>query len=141
VSETQATSPVFPPGRYGRRRTPTRTPKWVGTVLVVVVAVVAAGLAWRLWRQYGDPVYETQVTRVTDVTADGVTIEFTVTVPTGGSALCTVRARATDGREVGRAEVPVAGQPGERRVTAVYRLATSGLPRTAEVPGCGPQDR
>ena len=141
MNETQATSPVFPPDRYGRRRAPTRTPRWVGTVLVVFVATAAVGLAWRLYQQYGDPTYEAQVTRVTEVTAEGVTIEFTVTVPPDGSALCTVRARATDGTEVGRAEVPVRGKPGERRVSTTYRLVTTGLPRTAEVPGCGPQDR
>jgi hypothetical protein len=95
-------------------------------------------LALRLYGQYGDPTYDVAVTRVTELADDHVTVEFAVTVPTGGAADCTVRALAYSGAEVGRARVEVRAAPGERQVVTSYRLATSQRPYHADVPGCGP---
>ncbi len=141
MTETHATAPVFPPGRYGHRRERRRARRWLTATLVGVVVLVGLGLAWRLYRQYGDPTYAAEVTRVTQLSDTGVTVEFRVTVPPGGTAVCTVRARSSAGEEIGRAKVTVRAAAGQRRVVSSYRLVTKGLPRTAEVPGCGPQDR
>src|SRR5687768_1250780 len=65
VTETHATAgtgaPVFPPGRYGRRREPRRRRPWLVALLVVVVVAAGAALSVRLYRQYGDPAYDAQV--------------------------------------------------------------------------------
>ena len=45
--------------------------------------------------------------RYTDITDTQVLVDFRVTVPAGGSAVCVLRARARDGAEVGREEVTV----------------------------------
>jgi hypothetical protein len=57
VTETNAitpdAAPVFPPGRYGRRRASRRARRWV--TAAVALAAVAAGLVLtlRLHQQYG----------------------------------------------------------------------------------------
>jgi hypothetical protein len=140
VTETHATTgtgaPVFPPGRYGRRRAPHRRRPWLVALLLVVVVAAGAALAVRLYRQYGDPAYDGQVVRYTDITDTQVVIEFRVTVPAGGEAICVVRARSRDGAEVGKAEVRVDAPPGESHPVTTYRLATTARPINGEVVRC-----
>lgn len=139
MTETHATTgtgePVFPPGRYGRRREPRRRP-WLVALLLAVVIAVGAVLAVRLYRQYGDPTYDAQVLRYTDITDTQVLIEFRVIVPAGGEAICVVRARSRDGAEVGKAEVLVDAAPGETRPVVAYRLVTTARPINGEVVRC-----
>src|SRR4051794_8102499 len=59
VSETRATTPVFPPGRYGRRRDGRRR-LLVPTLLAVLLGIAAVLVAVRLYGQYGDPAYDAQ---------------------------------------------------------------------------------
>lgn len=138
MTETHATTdsgtPVFPPGRYGRRREPRRRP-WL--VALLVAAVVAAGLALsvRLYQQYGDPAYDAQVVRY-EIADTQVKVEFRVTVPAGGSATCVLRARSRDGAEVGKAEVRVDAPPGETQPVTTYSLATTARPVIGEVVRC-----
>ncbi len=101
MSETRATAPVFPPGRYGRRRDGRRR-LLLPVLLAVSVGIAAVFLAVRLYGQYGDPTYDAQIVGWTDVTDKQMTIRFTVRVPAGGSATCGLRARSYDGAEVGR---------------------------------------
>ncbi len=136
MTETPATAPVFPPGRYGRRREPRRTPRWLVPVLVALVILAGVGAGARLYRQYGDPNYKATVIRYTDITDTGVTVDFSVQVPPGGSARCALRGRSYDGAEVGRAEVTVTAAPGERTVTSRHTVATSGRPFIGEVVRC-----
>lgn len=130
------TAPVFPPGRYGRRRAAPRTRPWAVSLLLGGVVAAGLGVAWQLYQRYGDPVYDVTVIRVDEITDTGVTIDFAVNVPPGGTALCAVRARAYSGAEVGRGEVAVTAQPGQRRASTSYRLATSARPFTGEVQRC-----
>jgi hypothetical protein len=143
VTETHATAPVFPAGRYGRRRQSRRTPRWVPAVLAVAVVAVGVLLAVRLYGQYGDPNYRVSTTRSSQITDTGVTVDFTVVVPTGGSAVCLVRARAYSGAVVGTAEVTVAASPGTREIAASHRLTTSERPYLGEAVRCwrASQDR
>jgi hypothetical protein len=145
VNETQATTviatPVFPPGRYGRRRAPRRGRRWLAGACLAGVVVVALALAWRLYSQYGDPTYDAAVTRVTESTDTSVTVEFTVNLPPGGAATCTIRARAVTGEQVGLATVQVTAPPGQQRVPVSYRLDTTGPVRAVDVPGCHPVER
>jgi hypothetical protein len=105
-------------------------------VALVLVVLATVALAARLYQQYGDPTYDAQVTRLTEITDSQIMIEFRVVVPPGGSAVCTVRARSRAGAEVGHAEVGVSAAPGERSAVTAYRLATTERPFTGEVPRC-----
>ena len=136
MTETPATAPVFPPGRYGRRRAARTGRRWVVPVLATLVAIAGGWAAARLYGQYGDPTYRATVIRYTDLTDTGVAIDFSVRVPPGGSARCALRARSYDGAEVGRAEVTVTAAQGERNVTARHTVATSARPFIGEVVRC-----
>lgn len=140
MTETHATTtagaPVFPPGRYGRRRAPGRRRPWLTALLLAVVLAALSLAAVRLYQRYGDPTYDAQVITYTDVTDTGILVDFQVTVPPGGSALCLLRARSVDGAEVAREQVTVTARPGERAVRAQHRLATSARPFIGEVVRC-----
>ncbi|MFC4148285.1 DUF4307 domain-containing protein [Micromonospora mangrovi] len=142
MTETHATippgAPVFPPGRYGRRREPGRR-RPVLLVLVVAVLLALLGLmATKLYSQYGDPTYNAEVITYTEVTDAQIVIQFRVRVPAGGSATCLLRARSHDGAEVGHEEVTVTARPGEQQVTTEHRLATTARPFIGEVLRCRP---
>jgi hypothetical protein len=138
VTETRATTPAFPPGRYGRRRDPRR--RLLGPVLFAVLILGASVLlAVKLYGQYGDPNYDAQVIRYTGITDSQVVIDFTVRVPPGGSATCVLRARAYDGAEVGRREVTVTAAPGERQATASEPVPTTARSFIGEVVRCRPK--
>jgi hypothetical protein len=140
VPETHATTPpaapLFPPGRYGRRREPRRRRR--AGVALALAAVLLAGFAVAviLYQRYGDPAYRAEVVGYTDITDSQVVLRFRVHLPPGAGAVCAVRARARDGSVVGRAEVPVPAETPE----VTYRLATSARPFVGEVVRCRPAD-
>ncbi|GAB3799038.1 DUF4307 domain-containing protein [Micromonospora zhanjiangensis] len=133
---TPITAPVFPPGRYGRRRAARRRRPWVAAALAVALVAVLGLVSVRLYRMYGDPNYQAEVLTYTQITDRQVVVDFRVTVPPGGSAVCVLRARSRDGAEVAREEVPVTAPAGERQVTVQHRLATTGRPLLGEVLRC-----
>ncbi|WP_329007354.1 DUF4307 domain-containing protein [Micromonospora rifamycinica] len=142
MTETHATvptaAPVFPPGRYGRRREPEpRRPvlRWLLAAVLITGLVLAAT---QLYQRYGDPEYKPEVITYTGITDTGVQVDFRVTVPPGGSAVCLVRARSHDGAEVGHEEVTVTAATGQRHVTTRHRLTTTGRPFIGEVVRCRP---
>jgi hypothetical protein len=139
VTETQGTTevaaPVFPPGRYGRRRSGRRR-RWLTVLGAASLAVVMLLVSIRLYRTYGDPTYDPQVIGYTDIADDQILIKFQVAVPAGGSATCLLRARDYDGYTVGHEEIRVHAAPGERNVVAEHRLATSSRPFIGEVLRC-----
>ncbi|MBG6067841.1 DUF4307 domain-containing protein [Micromonospora ureilytica] len=142
MTETHATispgAPVFPAGRYGRRRAPggkRRRTMLAALVLLALVATLTV-ISVRLYRQYGDPVYDAQVITYTDITDNQVLVDFRVTVPPGGSAVCVLRARDRSGAEVARDQVTVTADPGDRHVTTRHRLATTARPFIGEVLRC-----
>ena len=131
MTETHATpsaGPVFPPGRYGRRREPTPPRRrWM-------IAIVAAlGISIKLFQQYGQPEYAPEVRRYFDVTDSGVSVEFEVHKPADKVGTCVVRARSKSGDEVGVASVDAPlGDP----VVITYRLSTSARAFAIDVPRC-----
>src|SRR4051812_36603135 len=61
VSETRATTaPVFPPGRYGRRRDGRRR-RLVPALALALVLVGSLLLTVRLYHQYGQTDYQAQI--------------------------------------------------------------------------------
>jgi hypothetical protein len=143
VPETNATTstaaPVFPPGRYGRRRAPRRTRRWMVVGIALVAVAVGLAVAFRLHQQYGEGPYDAELVRYTDVTDRQVVIQFRVTLPAGKAATCAVRARNRAGLEVGRAAVRVPPS-GDRHPLITYRLATTERPVSGEIQGCGPSN-
>ena len=137
VSETRATTPAFPPGRYGRRRDGRRH-RALPIALAAVVVAVSVLLAVRLYRQYGDPDYDARIVGWTDVTPAAMTIEFTVRVPEGGAATCVLRARSYDGAEVGRRTVTLAAAPGATTIEGRERVTTSARASHGDVVRCQP---
>lgn len=142
MSETHATvapeAPVFPPGRYGRRREPGRPrPLLLALVVAVVLAVLGLGAA-KLYTQYGDPDYQGEMISYTGITDSRVVVDFRVTVPPGGSATCLLRARSHDGAEVGHVEATVTAAPGQRHVRSRQEVPTSARPFIGEVLRCRP---
>jgi uncharacterized protein DUF4307 len=137
VSETRATTPAFPPGRYGRRRDGRRH---LGAPIVfgVIVIVVSLLLSVRLYRQYGDPDYDPQIVGWTDVTATQMTINFRVRVPAGATASCLLRARSYDGAEVGSRTVTVAAPGQDTTIEASETVPTTAQAAVGEVLRCRP---
>jgi hypothetical protein len=137
VSETRATHPVFPPGRYGRRRDGKRH---LGLPILFGALVLAftVFLAIRLYSAYGDPDYDPQIVGWTDVTTSGMTIDFTVRVPAGGSASCVLRARSYDGAEVGRRTVTVRAAADATIAEAKERVTTTARASHGDVVRCRP---
>ncbi|HEV7898111.1 MAG TPA: DUF4307 domain-containing protein [Planosporangium sp.] len=134
MSDTEVISnaPVFPPGRYGRRRERRPARRGFATLVMVAGAIIGLALAITLYQRYGSPDYRPQVVHF-ELAGDHATLRFEVHKSSDGPAVCHVRARNRAGAEVGAADVPVpAGNP----VTVTYTLATSGPPVSAEVPAC-----
>jgi hypothetical protein len=141
VTQTSSIDPVFPAGRYGRRRDPVlrRRRRWIGYALGLLVMIAGVGIATKLYQQYAQAPYQVRIISVTNLTDSQVTVLFEVTKPAGQPALCTVLGHTRDGEQVGSAEVVVpAGDPAETSTRITYTLATTKRPVTAEVPGCGP---
>ena len=142
MTETPATppsgAPVFPPGRYGRRRSARRRRPWLVALLALAVLALTSLIAVRLYSMYGDPHYDATVITYTDVTDSQMVITFRVTLPAGESATCTLRARARDGAVVGRADVRVAASPGGTVVTRSQPVATTRRAFVGEVLRCRP---
>ena len=141
MTETHTTvptgAPIFPPGRYGRRRQPAgrRRPLLVGLLAVAMLAALGL-MAVRLYALYGHPDYDAEVITYTQITDSQIVVDFKVTVPEGGSAVCVLRARSRDGAEVAREEVTLTASADERQVTAQHRLTTTARPFLGEVLRC-----
>jgi hypothetical protein len=137
VSETRATTPVFPPGRYGRRRDGRRR-LLVPLVFGAIVLTVSAMFAFRLYDQYGDPDYDSQIIGWSVSSDTLVTVNFRVRVPAGGSADCVLRARSYEGAEVGRRTVTVRPADDATTTEVSETVPTTSRAAVGEVLSCGP---
>jgi len=126
-------APVFPPGRYGRRRGPGRLRRWVPVALLVLLALGAFAVTGRLYGRYGDPPYRAQVTAADEVTDSSITVTLTVRKHDPAPAVCRVTAKDRSGGEVGYAEVPVGTGT---TVTVRFPLPTRARPDAVDVLGC-----
>jgi hypothetical protein len=137
VSETRATTPAFPPGRYGRRRDGRRRLLLPGLVLAAVL-VASVLLSVSLYHRYGDPNYDAQIVGWTDVTDTQLTIRFTVRVPAGGAATCRLRARDYAGVQVGARTVTVRATGHATTIAASEVVPTTARAVVGDVIGCRP---
>lgn len=139
MSETRTTAPVFPPGRYGRRRSGRRRPV---VPIVVLVLVVGASLllSVRLFQQFGQTDYEPQIVGWSEPSDAVMTIEFKVRVPAGEAAECVLRARDYDGFEVGRRTVIVRPSGDDRTIDAKETVPTTARASVGDVVACQPAD-
>jgi uncharacterized protein (DUF58 family) len=128
---TPASGPVFPPGRYGKRREGSRR-RWPGLLVFALVIAAMVTIAVRLYGQYGTVQISPTVTNLTSVSDSSVTVTIRVQKPQA-PAVCTVDAEARDGTVVGTAEVDV---PAGTDVTVTHTVATRARPYIAEIPSC-----
>jgi len=124
-----------PPGRYDE---PSRlAQRVVAVVLSLLFVALLAAVAGALWsRAGGDSVRGETVTY--DVVSDReVVVEVEVRKPAGATAYCLIRARGSNGAEVGR-DIAVLDATGTEQQTARGRfpLATSARAVTGEVGSC-----
>jgi hypothetical protein len=140
VSETHTTNPVFPPGRYGRRREGRRRPVLPIVALALVVAVSAL-LSVKLYQRYGKTDYQAQIVGWQEPGETTMTIKFTVQVPAGAAAKCVLRARDYGGYEVGRRTVVVKpADPSATTIAAEEPVTTTKRASVGDVLGCQPAD-
>jgi hypothetical protein len=139
VSETHTTAPVFPPGRYGRRRTGGRR-RVLPIALLVLVVAASVLLSLRLYQEYGQTSYQAQIVGWNDPTAKVMNIEFTVQVPAGRPASCTLRARDYGGNELGRRTVVVRPEGSATTIRAKEAVTTTAQASVGDVLGCQPAD-
>jgi hypothetical protein len=107
----------------------------------LVAAVVIAGLllSVAMYNIYSGDAINSRVTSFRISSDSEVSISFEVTKQSGEEAICIVRARSRDGREVGRAEVAIpVSKNGKDTVAVTYKLATSKRAVAPEVYGCAP---
>lgn len=139
MSETRTTTPVFPPGRYGRRRAGKRAPV-AGIVVAVLVVVAGVLLAVRLYDRYGQTDYQPQIVGWQEPTDQRTVIKFRVRVPAGGAASCVLRARDFNGNEVGRRTVVVRAEGAGTGIEAEEPVPTTARASVGEVLGCQSAD-
>ena len=137
MSETRTTTPVFPPGRYGRRRSGRRRAILPAVVLALVIAGSVA-ISVRLYQQYGQTDYQAQIVGWADPADDRLVIEFTVRVPAGRPASCVLRARDYNGNELGRRTVIVRPAGNATTIHAEEPVSTTARASVGDVLGCRP---
>ncbi|WP_314171829.1 DUF4307 domain-containing protein [Streptomyces winkii] len=130
-----------PEGRYGARSglggdaRSDRRLKIVGAVLGVLGL---AGVAWFGVDYIGGQPVSGQVIKFKVVSSRTVEVHLEVRKDADAQGVCTLRARAADGGEVARKDVPVAR--GAERVDTVASLRTTRRATSAELLGCEPRE-
>ena len=137
MSETRTTTPVFPAGRYGRRRSGRRR-RILPAVLLVLVIAGSVVLSVRLYQQYGQTDYQAQIVGWEDPSDSRLVIEFRVRVPAGRAATCVLRARDYNGNELGRRTVTVRPAGNGTTIDAKEPVSTTARASVGDVLGCQP---
>jgi hypothetical protein len=131
VPQTTTDQPIYPPGRYGRRREP-RPPRRGRTVLVAIVGgLVGLVLALLMFERYHAR-YQPQVINF-KLEERSATVRFEVTHQGERELVCHVRSRSRDGVVVGSADVRV---PQGHRGPTTHTFPTTDTPVSAEVTVC-----
>ncbi|MFC7531424.1 DUF4307 domain-containing protein [Actinoplanes sp. GCM10030250] len=139
MSETHATAPVFPPGRYGRRRDG-RNRRWAPILAVAVFAVGILGLSVAYYDKFGQTDYTADIIGWSEPSDAELVIQFRVRVPENATASCMLRARDYDGFEVGRRAVLIPAPEGGGSVEVSESVATKARASVGDVMGCRAAD-
>lgn len=130
---TSAHPETWPPHireRYGV----TRRPRWIIPVaLVAALGAVIVSIAWV--RDLTNPRVAAGIAAYQTLSDDHMVIEFQVQRRDSTPVVCAIRARATDGFDVGYAVVDVPA--GQGRTTHTYDLRTAYRGFVGELLGCG----
>lgn len=95
----------LPDGRYGRSAADqARTNRRLTIAGVIFITLLVAFLAWVGVSYLREETVSAELTTFDIVSSGEVEISLTVRKPAGSDAVCTVRAQAEDGLEVGRAD-------------------------------------
>jgi hypothetical protein len=131
-------APVFPPGRYGRRRDPRLARRRALPLVLVLGAVVGLVVAIALYQQYSPAQYQGQLLSFQVRSASQAEFRLQVSKPAGQRAECSVQALAYDHTPVGQTDVEIPpGSSDSTSVTVTASLRTSARAYTGEVVGCG----
>lgn len=128
------TAPVFPPDRYGRRRSASAHPRRYLAAAIAVVALVLLGVTAKLYDTYGPQQVQDRVLRYRVVSDHEVDIVLEVSGSRDRPLRCVVRSRGEDGTEVGRTSVTVPA--GDATTTRTIPLTTTKRAITGEDAGC-----
>jgi hypothetical protein len=132
---TETAAPIFPTGRYGKRREPRRSRRVLIAVLLIPVVLAGLWLAVRLYRQYGGTDYQSTLQSTSIINDHQVKVNFAVHKPGGLPAICQVQAQDFSMAEVGYATVSV---PAGVDVRVNYLLSTTARAYGVNVLGCQP---
>jgi len=134
---TEDAAPMFPPGRYGRRRDGRGRPGWVNALLIGTGVAILALFAVRLYLGYGNDSFSATVLRSSDITSHSMTVTLQVDKADGRAGSCIVQAFAFDQSQVGQATVHV---PAGKSVKVTATIQTSQRPYIAQMGDCQPGD-
>lgn len=130
----------LPEGRYGtaggRGSRDARTDRRLKIVGGVLGVLSLAGIVWIGADYVGGQPVSGQVIKFKVASARTVQVHLEVRKDAGAEGVCTIRARAADGGEVGRKDVTVRG--GAEQVDTVASMRTTRRATSAELLGCGP---
>lgn len=131
-----------PEGRYGSAGSghgrDARTDRRLRIVGGVLGVLSLAGIGWFGADYIGGQPVSGQVIKFKVVSGRTVEVHLEVRKDADAEGVCTLRARAADGAEVGRKDVKVAG--GAERVDSVVSVRTTRRATSAELLGCEPGD-
>jgi Domain of unknown function (DUF4307) len=149
VSETRATAtsgpaepgsaPVFPPGRYGHRREG-RPRRVVPAIIMAAVIAVSVLVTIKLYQEYGQTDYQSQIVGWDPPTDSQILIHFTVTVPAGAPAKCSLQARDYGGNDLGDRDVVVRPVGRATTIDAREAVPTKARATAGYVLGCQAAD-
>jgi hypothetical protein len=136
MAEANARPTTPPPGRYGRQRPAdaARTDRRLKITGAVLGALLLAFVAWAGWSYVGGQKVTGELTAFDVVSDTRVEVSVQIRKPAGTDGVCTLRAQAEDGLEVGRADFRFDDDAGSvhRSVT----LRTTQRATSAELIGC-----
>lgn len=136
TAPTRAPTSAAPYQRYESGRLSARARRIMLVVLVVVVIVAGIGIAFWYYRIFGGSDLKAQAVRYDTVDASTATADISLSRDDPRDpAVCVIRARDTQGAEVGRREVYFPPSPYDDTVISTT-IATSGRSGLVEVYGC-----
>jgi len=107
-------------------------------ILLALVIGASLVLSVRLYNRYGQTDYQAQIVGWGVPSDTQMTIRFTVRVPAGKAAACTLRARDFNGNELGRRDVVVRPAGNATTIEADEPVTTKARGVVGDVLGCRP---